>query len=63
MSLTLARVPFETVRHSEDEAAAALVRDANHGDEVSPTVRVGDRYLINPSVKDIRRARHAEQHP
>jgi mycoredoxin len=47
--LTLHRVPHTAVRFRNDEAGAALVRDANGGDEISPTVRIGDRWLTNPS--------------
>jgi len=33
----------------DDEAARSFVRQANRGDETVPTVRVGERVLINPT--------------
>jgi mycoredoxin len=55
--LTLARVPHRSVRFRDDEEGAAAVR-AHHekGYELSPTVVVGDEYLTNPSVRQIREA-------
>lgn len=61
LRLTLARIPYTTVDFSRSEAAAAEVRDANDGDELSPTVKVGRRYLSNPNLKAVQEARHAEQ--
>lgn len=55
--LTLARVPFRSVRFRDDEAGAASVR-AHHpmGYELSPTVVIGREYLINPSLRQVREA-------
>jgi mycoredoxin len=56
VGLTLARVPHCSKRFRDDEEAAALVRQANGGNEVSPTVLVGGTYLANPSVRAVRAA-------
>jgi mycoredoxin len=32
---------------------AAVVRSATGGDEVVPTVQVGDRFLVNPSADEV----------
>lgn len=61
LRLTLARIPYTTVKFPKDEAASAKVRDANHGNELSPTVEVGHRYLSNPSLNDIRQALHDDR--
>ena len=55
--LTLARIPYRSVRFADDEVGAAAVR-AHHeqGWEVSPTVLVDGRYLSNPSLSDVREA-------
>ena len=55
--MTLTRLPYREVRFSDDPEGAAAVR-AHHpeGYEVSPTVVVGERYLTNPSVREIRAA-------
>lgn len=47
-ALRLRRVPYAAVRFRDDEAGAAQVRAVNDGNEISPTVRVGDRWLTNP---------------
>lgn len=39
----------------EDPAAALVVREAAGGNETVPTVRVGDRALVNPSAGAVRR--------
>jgi len=55
--LRLARVPFDPVNIWADPDAAAVVRAANDGDELVPTVRIGaDRYLSNPSYREVRAA-------
>jgi mycoredoxin len=53
VALTLRRVPFVSVRFRDDEAAAAEVREVNGGNEISPTVRIGDTYLSNPSARAV----------
>jgi mycoredoxin len=47
--LALHRVPHTAVQFRNDEAGAARVRAANGGEEISPTVRIDDRWLTNPS--------------
>lgn len=47
-ALRVRRVPHVAVRFRDDEAGAAQVRAVNDGNEISPTVRVGDTWLTNP---------------
>ena len=54
--LRLARIPFTSVDIWADAEAAAVVRAVNDGDEVVPTVRIGETFLTNPSLKDVRDA-------
>jgi mycoredoxin len=54
--LRLTRTPHDLVNIYEDPAAAAFVREHNNGDELVPTVQVGDRVLSNPSVRAVRSA-------
>ena len=42
VALRLRRIPFAAVRFRDDETGAAQVRAVNDGNEISPTVRVGD---------------------
>lgn len=56
VALTLARLPHGLQPFRRDEEGAARVRDANGGNEVSPTVLVGDTYLVNPSLRAVRAA-------
>jgi len=37
----------------EDRSSADVVREATGGDEIVPTVRIGDRFLINPSADQV----------
>ncbi len=37
----------------DDDAARSFVRQANRGDETVPTVRVGQRVLINPTCAQV----------
>lgn len=46
-------VPFESVDIWHDRAQAEVVQEATGGDEVVPTVRVGDHFLVNPSVEEV----------
>lgn len=46
-------VPFEAVDIWNDRSQAEVVQEATGGDEVVPTVRVGDRFLVNPSVEEV----------
>ena len=40
----------------QDPAAAARVREITGGDETVPTLVIGGRGLVNPSVGEVRRA-------
>lgn len=51
--LSRREVAYDEVDIWSDRAQAEVVRDATGGDEVVPTVRVGDRFLVNPSVEDV----------
>jgi mycoredoxin len=54
--MKLARMPYSAVTFGQDATADEAVRNINGGDEISPTVRIGDRYLTNPSIRQIREA-------
>jgi mycoredoxin len=54
--LRLARIPYTPVNIWEDAEAAAVVRSVNDGDEIVPTVRIGDTFLSNPSLRQVRDA-------
>ncbi len=53
-TLILHRVPHRSVRFRDDEDGAARVREVNDGDEMSPTVRIADRWLTNPAWREVR---------
>jgi len=36
-----------------DRSKADIVRRATGGDEIVPTVQVGDRFLVNPSADEV----------
>ena len=55
--LVVSRIPYNAVRFKDDRAAAGEVRNMSGGNEISPTVRVGNRLLTNPSLRRIRHAR------
>ena len=46
-------IPMQPVNIWEDPDAAARVRDATGGDETVPTVFIGARSLVNPSVGQV----------
>jgi mycoredoxin len=54
--LRLARIPYTPINIWEDADAAAVVRSVNDGDELVPTVRIGDTFLGNPSLGEVRAA-------
>ncbi len=54
--LALARIPYTKVDIWQDKDAAAVVRSVNDGNELVPTVQVGEVFLSNPSVRQIRAA-------
>ena len=54
LKLGLARIPYTTVNIWQDPEAAALVRSVNDGNELVPTVRIGETFLSNPTVRQVR---------
>ena len=54
--LTLARIPYTKVDIWQDPDAAAVVRSVNDGNELVPTVRIGDVFLSNPSLREVKAA-------
>ena len=52
-------MPYRAVVFGQDRAAGEAVRNINDGSEISLTVRFGERYLINRSVRQIREAMEA----
>jgi mycoredoxin len=52
----LARIPYRAIRFDEDADADAAARSVSDGNQISPTVRVGGQYLVNPPVREIRKA-------
>lgn len=51
--LRKAGVDAREVNIWDDPEAAAIVRGAANGNETVPTVRVGDRFLVNPSADEV----------
>ena len=56
LGLRLTRTPHVLVNVRDDPEASAFVKRHNGGDELVPTVAVGDRVLSNPSVRAVQRA-------
>ena len=56
LGLRLSRTPHVLVNVWDDPAASAFVKRHNGGDELVPTVAVGDRVLSNPGVREVQRA-------
>ncbi len=56
VKLHLARVRFQAADIRADGDTAAAVREANHGDELVPTVRVRDQFLSNPTIGQVETA-------
>ncbi len=46
-------VPFEKINIWDEPEGAAFVRSVARGNEVVPTVRIGDVALVNPSAHDV----------
>ncbi|WP_007025884.1 glutaredoxin family protein [Saccharomonospora iraqiensis] len=46
-------LPVREINIWEDSEAAARVRAATDGDETVPTVFLGDRVLVNPSINEV----------
>lgn len=53
-------VPFQKLNIWEDPDHAAFVRSVADGNEVVPTVRIGDVSLVNPSVQQVLAAMETE---
>lgn len=47
------RIPYLAVRFRDDETGATQVRAVNDGNEISPTVRVGELWLTNPPWRQV----------
>ena len=47
------RIPVEPINIWDDPAAAARVRSAAGGNETVPTVFIGDRAMVNPTVDQV----------
>ena len=56
VKLALARIPYTPVDIWQDADAAAVVRSVNDGNELVPTVRIGDVFLSNPTLRQVRAA-------
>jgi mycoredoxin len=46
-------IDYEAVDIWHDREQAELVKSANDGDELVPTVRVGETFLTNPTVDEV----------
>ncbi|HEX3784402.1 MAG TPA: glutaredoxin domain-containing protein [Pseudonocardiaceae bacterium] len=57
--LRAAELPFTEVDIWQDPSAAAAVRAAANGNETVPTANIGDAWLVNPSIDDVRKALRA----
>ena len=53
LKLRLRRLPFREVDIWQDTAAAEAVRAAAGGNETVPTVNIGERWLVNPSLREV----------
>jgi glutaredoxin-like protein len=49
-------VPFEKINIWEEPSAATYVRSVARGNEVVPTVRIGEMALVNPSPNEVLQA-------
>jgi mycoredoxin len=52
-------VPYQAVDIWADRSKADIVRRATGGDEIVPTVQVGEQFLVNPSADEVIAARTA----
>jgi mycoredoxin len=53
VALRMRNIPYIAIRFRDDETGAAQVRAVNDGNEVSPTVRVGELWLTNPRSLEV----------
>jgi len=49
-------IDYQAVDIWADRSQAEIVRGATGGDEIVPTVQVGERFLVNPSVDQVEAA-------
>lgn len=49
-------IAYDAVDIWDNRDKAQIVRAANGGDEVVPTVQVGERFFVNPSPDDVEAA-------
>lgn len=49
-------IAYDDIDIWNDRGQAEVVKAANNGDELVPTVRVGERFLPNPSVDEVMEA-------
>jgi glutaredoxin-like protein len=54
--LALSRIPYTAVDIWQDQDAAAIVRSVSDGNELVPTIRVGDLFLSNPTLRQVKAA-------
>jgi len=54
--LALARITYTSVDIWQDQEAAAIVRSVNDGNDLVPTIRVGDVFLSNPTLRQVKAA-------
>jgi mycoredoxin len=54
--MTAARMTWTERDIWEDPSAAAAVRAVANGNETVPTVNVGDVWMVNPSLGEVRKA-------
>ena len=54
-------VPFTKVDIWRQRDQAEAVRQATGGDDILPTVRVGERFLVNPSADEVVEALQAPE--
>ena len=52
-------IEYTTVDIWEDRSQAEVVRQATGGDEIVPTVQIGDRFFVNPSADEVIEAAQA----
>ena len=52
-------VDYDMVDIWEDRSSAEVVRRATGGDEIVPTVQVGERFFVNPSADEVIEAAQA----
>ena len=55
-ALRVRNIPYIAIPFRDDEVGAARVRAVNCGNEISPTVRVGDTWLTNPRWRQVKAA-------